>query len=280
MDRLVERCILLRAAFTELQGGAGRRHQISDANDWPAGGRTDHWKSWSPWVSDSPHGWGAYVLARCGPLREAVAAIRGARAEVDATAWTSPVLERAFRVHLEHEVLGRPWLADIEDGHFVGSGQDADWVPSDELYLVTLPASLSSLDSMVAMAKEVAVNENQQGTTPILVAQNRPAVSIPDANEFTIVYALDQVVRLPSPEMGDLIREMLLVYPDGLGLAAVRSKNTKGDVRLRELTKANRYFAAAVALPGGPRKGGYRIRSVDEANQLLTTAPPPAAGQS
>jgi hypothetical protein len=154
MDRLLEHCLLLRATFSELQGGAGRRHHISDVDDWPSWGPTESWRGWESWLEEPPYRFGAYVLARCEPLREAVLAIRGIRAELAASTWTSPILRRAFATHLEREVLGRPWLVDLDDGDIVGSGPDAPWYPSGELYLVTLPTPLAALDGLVTMAKE------------------------------------------------------------------------------------------------------------------------------
>ena len=73
---------------------------------------------------------------------------------------------------------------------------------------------------------------------------------------------------------------LLVTTRADLSLDGVRSKNSKGNQRLAALTKRDRHFAAAVALPGGARKGGYRIRSLAEARALIDSGGQPAPAQA
>jgi hypothetical protein len=65
---------------------------------------------------------------------------------------------------------------------------------------------------------------------------------------------------------------MCKAYPSGLTLDEVRKFHSKGNIKLADLVNNETHFAAAVALPGGPRRGGYRIRSVAEAEEILATS--------
>jgi hypothetical protein len=161
MSELLARCFWLKAKLVKLMGESGRRHSVFDEGDMPRrpeGG----WQSLGAWAAAQPPAWHAFVLDRCEPLRDAVRAVNALRAELAKPRWASQALRGSLYTYYERGVVAQPLLVGVEDGETWTSYRTGKPSPVEEVVLVTAPASVADLNGLIALARDVALDEEQR----------------------------------------------------------------------------------------------------------------------